>query len=150
MALGDFKLFQVKSKEQRDKEAQEYALWAFPYGDLQKEKLTTLGKELSPKTPMTVFLTSFLTCKEACEKLIDGTETSEEAHDEAILKIVEAVRKYSQLIRKNEMTMYIALVLADAAIDENCEYPSADEMRISIQELNDIIMKNKPKPFWRK
>jgi hypothetical protein len=40
------------------------------------------------------------------------------------------------LVRKEDMSMFLALVLADADIDERCEYPSADEINIKVQELN--------------
>ena len=131
MALGDFKLFQIKSIKQQEKEKQEYAAWAFPYGETQKERLSTLVLELNPKNSLPLSLTSFLTCKELYEGVLEDSESRDEAVDKTIRKI----QKYGQLISKKEMPMYLALVLADADIDENCEYPSADEIRAVIREL---------------
>ena len=145
MALGEFRLFQMKSKRQREKEAQEYAAWAFPYGELQRENLTALTKELMPKESSPLVLASFLTCKELFESVLENSETRENAVD----KMINVLGGYSQLIRRDEMPTYLALVLADADIDEKCEYPSVDEVRASIQELTDL-KKAKKKLFRRK
>ena len=131
MALGEYKLLQFKNKEQRKKEEQEYALWAFPYGNKQKECLTTLMKEINPKSNTQINLVAFLTCKELYENTL-GVSGSRE---ETVYKMINTVKSYGQLIRKNEMPLYLALVLADKEIDENCEYPSVEEIRTQIQEL---------------
>jgi len=164
MALGEFNLFRIKSKQQRIKEEEEYALWAFPYGESQKEKLSELIKEFLPKISKQIGLASFLTCKELYDKSLESSETDETSganeesrsdetsgtneasgtdissgtHEEAIKKFFVIAKKYNQLVRTNETPIYLALVLADREIDENCEYPPADEIRTHIQELNDI------------
>jgi len=134
MALGDFKLFQFKSRKQVEKEQQDYALWAFPYGDIQKERMCALIRELEPKASVPLYLASFLTCKELYEGVLADTGSSEEAVD----KMINTVKKYGELIRKNEMPALLALVLADTEVNENCEYPSAEVIRIKIQELIDL------------
>jgi len=146
MALGEFKLFQFKSKKQREKEEREYAAWAFPYGDLQKEKLSELIKELMPKASLPICLASYLTCKE----LFDTALEENNSREEAINRMVNYVGSYGQLIKKNEMTTYLALVLIDAIIDEKCEYPSIDDIRAKIQELNDLREVKKSKLFKSK
>jgi len=139
MALGEFKLFQMKSKKQRDKEEKEYAAWAFPYGDTQREKLTSLMTELVPKALISLSLASFLTCKELYENTLEESETRENA----VNHMINVTKSYNQLIKKDEMPLYLALVLADADIDENCEYPPADEIRERIQKLNDLRIAKK-------
>ena len=146
MALGEFKLFQMKSKKQREKEEREYAAWAFPYGDLQKENLKELIYEIKPKASIQIDLASFLTCKELYESVLEDADSREAAID----KLLNVIRNYSQLIKNDEMPMYLALVLADAEVDEKCEYPSADEMRIRIQELTDLKIVKKSKLFKKK
>ena len=146
MALGEFKLFQFKSKKQREKEEREYALWAFPYGDLQKENLAALIQELIPKISVPLGLASFLTCKELFENTLEDSQS----RDDAIDKMLNVIKSYSQLINKAEMPMYLALVLADAEVDEDCRYPAPDEMRASIQELEDLIEKPKRRFFKKK
>jgi len=134
MALGDFKLFQWKSKKQLEKEQKEYAVWAFPHGELQKTKLTELMRELKPKEQSQMLLVSFLTCKEFYESKLEGSEASEEA----VIKTLLSAKTYRQIIKQNDLAMYLAIVLADAGIDENCEYPSADEIRERAKELDEL------------
>jgi len=141
MALGEFKLFQFKSKKQREKEEHQYAQWAFPYGQLQRENLTNLVKELVPKASIPICLASFLTCKELYERVLEDSESSEIATE----KMLTTIRNYGQLIRSKEMPLYLALVLADANIDESCLYPPAEELRKNISELEEIRKSPKPK-----
>jgi hypothetical protein len=124
MALGDFNLFIWKSKEQARKEEEDYAQWAFPYGQPQREKLVKLMLEVFPKESETTTLIPFLTCKELYSKACKSPDLS----DYAIEKLM-AMQKYKRLIRKQDMPYYIALVVADARIDESLEYPDADEIR---------------------
>lgn len=132
MPLGDFKLFQWKTKQQEDKEAAEYAKWAFPFGEAQKEKLMALLGELRPKENDKTLMVSFLTCKEIWEGAVEDTETC----DDALLLLGKQVKKYASLIKKKDITTYLAVVLADSEIDEQCDYPSVDEIRKQIQELD--------------
>ena len=52
--------FTFKSAKQREREQREYARWAFPYGEAQKEKLTQLIRELLPKEDIRAALSVFL------------------------------------------------------------------------------------------
>jgi len=142
MALGEFRLFQFKSKSQIKNEEREYANWAFPYGDLQRNRLTNLIKELDPKATVSLSLATFLTCKELYERKLDETGSREEA----VYQLINVVKSYNQLIRKNEMTFYLALVLADADINDNCEYPAADILHEKINELEAVRIVRKG---WR-
>ena len=134
MALGEFRLFQFKSKEQREKEQKEYAAWAFPFGDLQKTNLTALLAELKPKESGQILMFSFLTCKELYKNNVDDPDTREAV----IRKVLSSAKRYKQIIKGSDMSMYLAVVLADDEIDEMCEYPSADEIRVSMQEIDAI------------
>jgi hypothetical protein len=142
MALGDFKLFQFKNKEQREKEENEYAIWAFPYGDLQREKLTALIRELKPKESIPIYLASFLTCKEIYESTLKKSDSREQA----INKMLNEIKSYNQLVKPKDIPMYLALVMADEDLDERCEYPPVDIMRAKMQEFEG--MKKKPNRKW--
>jgi len=137
MALGEFNMFSWKSKEAQKKEQEEYALWAFPHGQKQRDNLETLLKELFPKDNTAMILIAFLTCKE----LYEGELRSCGSRDEAIVEVISDQKKYRHLIKSKETAMYIALVIADADIDELCEYPTADEIRASAQEI-DVTIQN--------
>ena len=134
MALGEIKLFQFKSKKQQEKEERQYAEWAFPYGEQQRENLTNLIKEINPKASIPICLASFLTCKELYEDVLENSDSPEEATE----KMLKVIKNYSQLVRAKEMPLYLTLVLADANIDETCNYPSKEEIQIKINELETI------------
>jgi len=95
---------------------------------------------------MPIFLSSFLTCKELYEGVLEDCESREAAVD----KMINSLRNYGQLIKGTEMPMYLAFVLADADIDEKCEYPSVDEIRARIQELTDMKTEKKLNLFKKK
>jgi len=134
MALGEFRLFNFKSKQQREKEEREYAAWAFPHGEIQREKLTELMRELKPKEQPQMLMFSYLTCKELYNNQMEVTNSREEA----IVRFMRSVKSYKQLIRKDDLCMYLALVLADTDIDEECRYPDADEIRSRVAELEEL------------
>jgi len=131
MALGDYQLFTWKSKATQEREQEEYAKWAFPYGQKQRDNLQELLFALFPKESVPTTLIPFLTCKELYEGVMKKAESSEAAIDTLINK----QKRYKQILKKKQMTMYLAIVLADAAIDETCTYPTADEIRERVKEL---------------
>jgi len=144
MALGEFRLFRFKSKSQIEQEDREYAAWAFPYGDLQRERLTNLVKELDPKASLQLSLATYLTCKEIYGNTLKESESKEAAAE----TMINVIKSYGQLIRSSEMPFYVALVIADAEVDESCSYPSADDMRARILELENKRVKKRK--GWRR
>ena len=134
MALGEFTLFTWKSKATQQKEQEEYAMWAFPYGQTQRDNLEKLLLEVFPKETIPTTLIPFLTCKE----LFEGVLKNAGSHEAAADTLINKQKKYKQIIRKKNMTTYIALVIADAQIDEKCEYPSADEVHTRALELEKL------------
>jgi len=132
MALGEFSMFSWKSKETREKEQKQYSKWAFPHGDEQRVKLQALFRELRPKEKNEFLMMGYLTCKELYEGYLEKFGN----RDEALDYMVNEEKRYKQIINKKDMTTYLAVVLADAEIDENCEYPSVDVIRKSIQDLD--------------
>lgn len=125
MALGDWTIFQWKSKATLAKEQEEYEKWAFPYGQKQRENLVKLMLEIFPKENEATTLIQFLTAKE----LFFNICKTPDLFDEAIRKMLTDVKKYKRIIRKKEMPLYVALVVADARINEDCEYPTAQQIR---------------------
>ena len=125
MALGDWNVFSWKSKAQQQQEQADYEKWAFPYGQLQREKLVKLLLEVFPKESEATTLIPFLTCKELFGKICKTPDM----FDEAIGKMLTDVKKYKRVIRKKEMPTYVAVVVADAKINADCEYPTAQQIR---------------------
>ena len=134
MALGDSSMFSWKSRETRDREQKEYALWAFPHGPEQRAKLEALLRELRPKERKEFVMMGFLTSKELYERYLKDLGSREEA----LHHMINEEKKYKQIVRRDDMTTYLAVVLADAEIDERCEYPGADEINKSIRELDKL------------
>ena len=139
MALGSFNLFSWKSKETREREQREYEKWAFPHGQEQRSKIEALLKELMPKTDVPFLLMGYLTSKELYEDYLKKFESSEKTLD----YLINEERKYRQILKKDEMTTYLAIVIAELEqeADENLEYPTADELRERIKELEKIRRK---------
>ena len=125
MALGDINIFSWKSKATQEQEQADYEKWAFPYGPKQREKLTKLLLEVFPKENEALTLIPFLTCKELFAKICK----SPDLFDYTIGKMLTDVKKYKNIIRKKEMPLYVALVVADARITADLDYPTAKQIR---------------------
>ena len=133
MALGDWNLFTWKSKSTAEKEAQEYEKWAFPYGKEQQEKLQRLLLEAFPKESVPTTLIPYLTCKE----LFTNKCKSPSDYDMAIAELLK-MKKYKRLIRKGEMPLYLAFVLADYGVGSDIEYPSLSDIMKKADELREL------------
>ena len=136
---GIFGMFTWKNKETREKEQDEYAKWAFPYGEKQKKSLIALLLSIFPKETASTTLVPFLTCKELYETALKKSESI----DDAVSAMINTKMRYKSIIGKKDMSTYLALVLADENIDERCEYPSAEEIRKKAAELEKLLTTDK-------
>ena len=134
MALGESQIFTWKSKATQQTEIEQYEKWAFPYGETQRENLQNLLLALFPKEDVPSTLVPFLTCKE----LYEGVLKKQGSRDAAVDTLLNTQKKYKGIIRKKEMAAYIAVVLADAGIDETCQYPTVEQMQAHIQEIEKL------------
>ncbi len=129
--------FTFKSAKQRARDERNYARWAFPYGDAQKEKIMALIVELLPKEDPKAALSVFLMGRQAYrgsfrddpEDLAERTEQDKMAALDQILQ-TQLFGRYKKFI-----PYYKVLVLADLSVDENLNYPSAEELRRQAEEL---------------
>ena len=137
MALGEYQIFTWKSKAAQQSEQEAYEVWAFPYGEKQREALQKLLFDIFPKETVPTTLIPFLTCKELFESVLKKAVSL----DGAIDTMINKQKKYKQIIKKKNMTTYLALVLADAAVDERCEYPEAEAVLARVMEL-DALKRN--------
>jgi len=133
----DFGLFVWKNKAEREEEQAVYGEWAFPYGPQQKESIEDLLRALFPKGDVVYNLIKYLTCRELYEKELKTAKNQDAAAD----RMINHVRKFRNVLKESEMPVYLAIVLADAAIDENLEYPSANVIRAYEAELR--LLRNK-------
>jgi hypothetical protein len=65
-----------------------------------------------------------LTCRELYEDVCKNSPS-----DVAVDKLLNDMKKYKRIIKKKDMPTYLTLVLANARLGEDLEYPTADEIR---------------------
>ena len=130
-------LFLFKSAKQRAKEEKLFARWAFPYGEVQREKITQIIRELMPKEDIKSGIALFLIGRQAYGGAYDDdpedlAERQESDKLEALDRQLEnhLFGKYRKLL-----PYYKALILADAKVDETLNYPSVEELRQSAEKL---------------
>ena len=123
--------FTFKSAKQRAREEKQFARWAFPYGEAQREKVQELIRQLLPKEDPKAALAVFLLGREALRGSFqddpeDLAERSEQSKMAALDRTLEnqLFGRYRKFI-----PYYKVLVLADLEVDETLNYPSAEELR---------------------
>ena len=115
-----------KSKAQIEEENAKYKVWAFPHGEIQRERLEERLRELYPKEKSIAnVLVPFLTCKE----LFEGDLKEYGDAGRAIDYILNVRKKYKFILPADGMPLMLALVVADWKLDPQLvEYPSAEEI----------------------
>ena len=129
--------FTFKTAQQRQRDERNFARWAFPYGDAQREKITQLIRELMPKEDPKAALSVFLMGREAYRgSFRDDPEDLAERTEDGKMKALDAVLANQLFGRyKKFIPYYKVLVLADLEVDEKLEYPSAEELRRRAEDL---------------
>lgn len=129
--------FTFKSAKQRAREEKQFARWAFPYGEPQKEKVLELIRQLLPKEDPKAAMAVFLMGREALrgsfkddpEDLAERTEQNKMAALDATLA-TQLFGRYKKFI-----PYYKVLILADLQVDETLNYPSVEELRQRAEQL---------------
>ena len=129
--------FTFKTAKQRAREEKQFARWAFPYGDAQKEKVAQILRELMPKEDPKAALALFLMGRQAYRGAYnDDPEDLEERTEKNKMAALDRMLE-SQLFGryKKFIPYYKVLVLADLEVDETLNYPSVEELRHRAEEL---------------
>lgn len=128
--------FTFKSAKQRARDERNFARWAFPYGDAQKEKILELIRELMPKEDPKAALSVFLMGRQAYRgSFRDDPEDLAERTKQDQMDALDAVLANQLFGRyKKFIPYYKVLVLADLDVDESLNYPSAGELRRRAEE----------------
>lgn len=127
MAWWNF--FEIKSFKQKEEEQRQYTAWAFPYGQTQQEIVQDLILELMPdekKTGLVVYLI--------------GREAYQNAETED--PMVAACRAMSDQLpgrHRRKRYLFLALILADAKVDENLQYPNCETIRQEAKKLEEML-----------
>ena len=129
--------FTFKTAKQRARDERNYARWAFPYGDAQKEMILQLIRELMPKEDPRAALSVFLMGRQAYRgSFRDDPEDLAERTSQDQMNALDAVLA-NQLFGKYKkfIPYYKVLVLADLEVDETLNYPTAEELRRRVEEM---------------
>ena len=141
MALGDIQWLQWKTKKTQAKDEEEYAQWAFPYGDEQKEKITALLNELIPDETKEIAMICFLTAKEIVNRY-NKIYYIPEHHEYALECMNKDFVKYKRLFRsKNHIKLCCALAFVDVDMKDTLEYPDAESIRKLGDEIGQELIK---------
>ena len=130
-------LFVFKTKKQREREAAKFDRWAFPYGMPQREKVTALLRELLPKEDPKAALAVYLMGRQAyLGSFKDDPDDLADRTEERKLRALDCQLSQQLFGRfRKFIPYYKVMVLADAKVDENLNYPSVEELRRQAEEL---------------
>ena len=130
-------MFTFKTKKQRERDAKNFNRWAFHYGEAQREKVVAIIKELLPKEDPKAALAVYLMGREAYRgSFKDDAEEIAERTEAQRLRALDYQLSTQLFGRyKKFKPYYKAMVLADAKVDENLNYPSVEELRRMAEEL---------------
>lgn len=117
--MASFFGINFKSKEERERDYQNYFHKIFPYGESQKQKVENILGELVNKKEQNELMMHYILIKEA---MIDTDEDYE-----TIAKRIEKKRIVKLTPELKECICI--LINVDIAIDEGLDYPSAEELK---------------------
>lgn len=123
--------FTFKTAKQRARDEKNFARWAFPYGDAQKEKILQIIRELLPKEDPKAALSVFLMGRQAYRGSFrdDPEDLAERTQQDQMDALDQILRNQLFGRYKKYIPYYKVLVLADHNVDETLNYPSVEELR---------------------
>lgn len=138
MAIADW--FRSKSPEEAREDSERYDRWAFPYGTPQRDAMLGLLEQFFPKEDKRLSLVTYLIIKESyCGNFRTSASMQEVAHTEKLRLAMKALKKKLTGANRKQIPAYLALVLADAEVDESLNYPSMDQLQQLAQQLQQEI-----------
>lgn len=111
------------SKEERNRKYNDYSRRIFPYGDKQKEKVSSILCELFPHDKLKYLLMHYILVKECV--ISEGTLNYESAFK-------KVSKKKLIKVNPNLQRQMIALLKVDLSVDEGLEYPSVNGIKNEI------------------
>lgn len=135
--MGVFRWFSYRSPRQEKREARKYDKWAFPYGEAQQGEVQRLLQELLPGEVPRIAMARYLIGREGY--LGDYDEAPEDregvTRQDSRRSAAVLLRRQVSCATDQELGLYLALIEADAAVDETLTYPTADQLRAAGREL---------------
>ena len=150
MGISDW--FSFKSKKQREKEFRQYARWAYPYGDAQKDIVAQRLKELLPEEPGSTAVAVYLTGRQGYRGAwnMDSEDLEEQQALTQQQKLMCAVDAMDNLLPgkgKRLIFKYLAMILADEQVDESLQYPSVESLQQTAENLGKLL--ELPKKYYK-
>ena len=121
----------IKSREQEEREFQAFSENSFPYGQPQRDKVEELLSQLFPKEKKQFTMMLFLLGKQYYHGYGLRNEQDYQGYTQEERLNIAAKSLNRQLTGKHRksLTTYLALIAADAQVDENLLYPTAQEIQ---------------------
>jgi protein-disulfide isomerase len=116
------KIFDSRSKEEKQRDFENYSNRIFPYGEAQKEKVFAILAELLPKQNQKYVRMHYILMKEQMvqEEPLSFTEADAKIAKKTLLKTNAVINN----IINN-------LLEVDLGIDENLVYPNIEELKVN-------------------
>jgi hypothetical protein len=127
----------IKSREQEEREFQAFSENSFPYGQPQRDKVEELLSQLFPKEKKQFTMMLFLLGKQYYHGYGLRNEQDYQGYTQEERLNIAAKSLNRQLTGKHRksLTTYLALIAADAQVDENLLYPTAQEIQEQARAL---------------
>lgn len=121
----------IKSREQEEREFQAFSENSFPYGQPQRDKVEELLSQLFPREKKQFTMMLFLLGKQYYHGYGLRNEQDYQGYTQEERLNIAAKSLNRQLTGKHRksLTTYLALIAADAQVDENLLYPTAQEIQ---------------------
>ncbi len=135
--MGVMDWFVIKSREERAADERRYKRFAFPYGEAQRKEIERLISGLMPSEPSDTAMAVYLMGREGYlgSYKMDEEDRAARSEEEKRAGCIRILKRQLQGRHKKLLPYYMALILADADIDEELRYPDEEELRKRAEEL---------------
>lgn len=124
-----------RGRSHRAQEQQEYARWAFPYGQAQKKLIQELLEKLFPVFDESMRLFYYLTAKEVMGDH-KAQYLSPESREEAIRGIIKELKRGGfQPVKNADRAAYCALAQLEWDLTPELIYPDPEQVRSLAAEI---------------
>ena len=120
----------MKSPEQEERDYQAFAASSFPYGQPQRDKIEELLEQLLPKEKKKFSMMLYLLGRQYYHGygLRNEKEYAGFTQEERLNIAAKSLNRQLFGKHKKSLTTYLALIAADAQVDENLRYPTCQEI----------------------
>ncbi len=127
----------LKSREQEEREFQAFSENSFPYGQPQRDKVEELLSQLFPREKKQFTMMLFLLGKQYYHGygLRNEQDYQGLTQEERLNSAAKSLNRQLTGKHRKSLTTYLALIAADAQVDENLLYPTAQEIQEQARAL---------------